>query len=306
MQVHGALEICSSLLQRTIRAFRQETRPRVFDCFMFNDELDILEVRLSELFNVVDVFVLIEATFSHRGNSKPLHYHENARRFARYSKKVKNITVRSMPAEPERPFAIGKVPLEEEEHWLREGYQRNVLRDGIAAASPNDLIIVSDVDEIPSVNAIRQALTCGRFVFLDLMLNYYYLNLCGGRWMKAYAAPKAVIDQMGDLSRPRWREAKYLDDIRGSLDSDVIRNAGWHFTWQGGAEKIIGKIDSACHLEFEAFKDRALLERAMAERRFFIGDVPLREVPVRNLPETVQARLSRFEGYLAPASKRTV
>lgn len=282
-----AMQALEKLGRLIATPFERSHRRRVFDCFMLNQELDILEVRLSELFNVVDVFVVIEASATHQGQRKPLHYHENVKRFAKFAKKVRCIAVSDLP--------MG------DDHWARERYQRQVLRQGISDADLDDIIIVSDVDEIPSADAVRQAVQKNKFVFLELMLNYYYFNLTGGHWLKAYAAPKAVIDRMPDLSLPRWQEAEYLAEIGGSFD-DVIRNAGWHLTWQGGVQKIMDKLDAFAHAEFQIYRNRALLERAIAERRFFIGDVLLKEVPTKDLPATVRADLPRFNNYLAPAS----
>ena len=86
---------------------------------MLNQELDILEVRLSELFDTVDVFVVIEASVTHQGKPKPLYYRDNAQRFARFAKKIRAIAVNDLPTG--------------DDNWAREQYQRQVLRqDGRA------------------------------------------------------------------------------------------------------------------------------------------------------------------------------
>lgn len=275
--------------RQIVGSLKKGGQRKVFDCFMLNQELDILEVRLAELFDIVDVFVIIEASVTHQGKQKPLYYRDNAQRFARFAKKIRSVAVDDLPTG--------------DDHWARERYQRQVLRQAITDAGPDDTIIVSDVDEIPNIEAVRQAVAMNRFVFLELMLNYYYFNLTGGPWLKAYAAPKAVIDGMSDLSLPRWLERKYLVEIGGSDEQNIIRNAGWHLTWQGGALKIIDKLDAFAHAEFQIYRDRALLERAIAEKRFFIGDALLTEVSTSDLPRSVQADPSRFKNYLAPASE---
>jgi hypothetical protein len=262
---------------------------RVFDCFMFSTELDVLDVRLAELAPVVDFFVLLEAPITHQGKPKPLHFAENARRFESFRHKIRHVVVNDMP--------IG------DDHWRRERHQRDALRGAIADAGPDDLVVVSDVDEIPRASTIALAQQKQGFVFLELALNYYYLNLTAGPWLKAYAAPKQVIDRMEDLALPRWQELAYLDQIGRSSDDGVIRDAGWHFTWQGGVTAIMSKLDAFAHAEFQPLRNAALIERAMQDRRFFIGNEALSEMPTDRLPATVRENLAHYrqKGCLAPA-----
>lgn len=262
---------------------------RVFDCFMFANELDVLGVRLAELERAVDFFVLLEAPITHQGKPKPLHFAENAGRFERYRHKIRHVVVNDMP--------VG------EDHWRRERHQRDALRGAIPDAGPDDLVVVSDVDEIPRAGTIPLAREKQGFVFLELALNYYYFNLTAGPWLKAYAAPKRVIDQMEDLALPRWQELAYLEAIGRSADEAVIRDAGWHFTWQGGVTAIMSKLDAFAHAEFQPLRDAALIERAMRDRRFFIGNEQLSEIPTDRLPATVRENLAHYreKGCLAPA-----
>lgn len=261
----------------------------VLDCFMFSNELDVLDVRLAELAPVVDLFVLVESPITHQGKPKPLHFAENAGRFERYRHKIRHVVVNDMP--------LG------EDHWRRERHQRDALRAAIADAGPHDLVVVSDVDEIPRASTVALARKKQGFVFLELALNYYYFNLTAGPWLKAYAAPKQVIDRMTDLALPRWRELAYLDEIGRTSDDAVIRDAGWHFTWQGGVSAIMSKLDAFAHAEFRRLRNAALIERAMRDRHFFIGNEALHEMPTDRLPATVRENLAHYrqKGCLAPA-----
>jgi hypothetical protein len=261
---------------------------KIFDCFLFFNELEILSIRLKELYDVVHRFVIIEAPVTHQGKPKPLYFQENSERFRTFSDKIHHVVVRDMP--------------EGEDNFQRENYQRHVLRGAITDALADDLIVVSDVDEIPNISALQEAAQRKSFLFLEMGLHYYFLNLTAGPWIKAYCAPKSTIDRMEDLSLPRRREINYLTEFNGSADTHLLRNAGWHLTWQLGVEAIMAKLDAFSHSEFRCFRQPDRIRRAMVNRRFFIGGEVLDEVPLRNLPNAVQKDVEyhRAQGHFAP------
>src|SRR5215831_14334612 len=105
-----------------------------YDCFPFFNELDILEIRLHELYRDVDTFVLVEAPWTHQGDPKPLFFEENKRRFKRFLPQIRHVVV------PDQPKT--------DDPWVRERYQRECIRLGLADVRSGDLVIVSDADEI--------------------------------------------------------------------------------------------------------------------------------------------------------------
>src|SRR5579884_2037055 len=108
----------------------------IFDAFLFFDELKILKLRLEELGDVVDRFVLVESTRTFSNRSKPLHFLDNQHLFRKYASKIRHVVVEDMPERYESA-------------WDVEAFQRNAILRGIEGAAPDDLIIISDVDEIP-------------------------------------------------------------------------------------------------------------------------------------------------------------
>ena len=94
--------------------------PKIFDCFPFCSELDLLELRLNELGDVVDFFVLAEATTTHRGAPKPLVFQQNKSQFAAFLPKIIHVVVDDMPG----------VGTTEPERWVREHFQRQALLRG--------------------------------------------------------------------------------------------------------------------------------------------------------------------------------
>ena len=107
----------------------------VWDCFTFFNELDILELRLAELDPVVDRFVVAEATRTFSNEPKPLHFADNRQRFSRWLPKITHVIIDDLPAEGDA--------------WDREAFQRNTVARGLGDARPDDVIMISDVDEIP-------------------------------------------------------------------------------------------------------------------------------------------------------------
>lgn len=223
-------------------------RPKVFDCFTFYNELDLLELRLEELDGVVDVFVLAEAAWTFQGVPKPLIFAENKARFARFADKIVHVVVDDPAAGPSP--------------WDRESAQRNAVMNGLAGrAAPDDVVFIGDVDEFPRrgiVAAMREnPAWAGRLNRLSA--DYYcgYLDFkCNYKWHKQISLPYKLLQAMGPDHARFMAIAKY---------GNLLYDAGWHFSWLGGIEKVVGKLKAYAHSEYTglAQMDRNALAAAV-------------------------------------------
>lgn len=240
------------------------SNPKVYDCFTFFNELDLLEIRLNELYEVVDFFVIVEANFTHQGKGKPYFFEENQNRFSQFLDKIIHIKVDDRPK---------KGLLNADENWNLEHFQRNAIERGLAAAQSNDLIIVSDVDEIPNKDKIiflknssyRKAILLMKiyYYFIDLeakekfSFKYYILGKILG--ISKYTR-KSInnIWWQGSvvLRKSEFISAQHCRDLLATYQKDVfyVENAGWHFSYLGGIEKIITKLESFAHAELNEKK----------------------------------------------------
>ncbi|MBS0655963.1 MAG: hypothetical protein JSR46_09315, partial [Verrucomicrobia bacterium] len=115
---------------------------KVYDCFPFFNEIELLKMRLEELDSAVDYFVLVESIETQRGDLKPLYFNDNKHLFEKYLPKIIHIIV------DERHPEMGL--------WEREGYQRECLKRGLTGCDPYDIIILSDLDELPRTSSIKK------------------------------------------------------------------------------------------------------------------------------------------------------
>ena len=256
---------------------------RVYDCFTFSNELDLLEIRLEAMDRAVDVFVIAEAPVTFQGNPKPLHFAANRDRFRRFLPRIRHLVIEDMPG--------GGSP------WAREFHQRNALRRGLLDAAPGDTVMVSDADEVLRPAAIAEAIRRATFCFFAMDLHLYFLDREAGPWMKSYAAPAATIAGMPDLNAPRLHEALYLRELGLPEAEHVIPGAGWHFTWTGGIDRMLEKLRAFSHDEPAVARwqeDPAALLAEVQAGRFFADGRPLRPVALRSLPHAIRRRLGHF------------
>ena len=228
----------------------------IYDCFSFFNELDLLEIRLNVLKDVVDRFVLVEATRTHTGSPKPLYYEENKARFAAFSDKIIHVVVDDFSA------ADGaRTP--REKAWSIENIQRNAIAKGLADARTDDTILISDLDEIPDPKSVRKAVGLPGVTRLGLMQCNYFLNFHN------YTSPEWTLSTQalsyGTFCDPKtYAGFKYNEfvvrAVNGVPSASAIRflrsdrtlhRAGWHFSYQGGVEMISRKIRSIAHTEFD-------------------------------------------------------
>jgi hypothetical protein len=229
---------------------------RIYDCFTFFNELELLEVRFKELYHTVDYFVLGESNLTFQGQPKELVFAKNKDRFSKYLDKIIHIVVDDMP---------------EGDAWARELHQRNALRRGFFAADPNDVIIISDADEIISENAIRKLkqFEDPSFFLLEMPMYQYFLNLRAAEiWDRPFAFSRSLLDRVGDLNRVRGNPKLVLREFEDC--GHVVQAAGWHFTFLGGVERIREKLNAYSHTGGTYAK---LLAPGGAERQVETGTV---------------------------------
>lgn len=215
-------------------------RPNVYDCFPFFNELDVLEIRLEELWDVVDRFIIVEAIKTHSNKPKPLYFNENLKRFEKYLNKITYYVVEDIPA------------YSPNDTWTIERHQRDCIMRCLNDCSDDDVVIISDVDEIPSKHAVEDYLSRysdGRKTGLkcfEQSLSYYYLN-CVSDIPWRYS----VILPFADLKKLTPCGARYFGDNTGGYKDDrIIKNGGWHFSYMGGPDKVKEKIGATAHQEF--------------------------------------------------------
>lgn len=200
----------------------------IYDAFIFFNELELLEIRLIELAPVVDYFVIVESAQTFAGFPKPLYFVDHRLRFSDFANKIIHVVVDDFPPTTDP--------------WVREAHQRNAITRGIAKAVPDDLIMISDADEIPRREVVLQTAALGEPTMLHQELYYYWLN-CRMR------------DQTCHLTRivpAKMLAASNAQAIRHARYDRVVSDAGWHFSYLGGVERIRQKVQSFSHQEYNS------------------------------------------------------
>lgn len=230
---------------------------RVFDAFTYNGERDALLIRLHELSEVVDRFVIVEATRTFAGEAKALRLDLADPALAPFIDRIRYMVVDDMPDDPPgaEAAAIERDWLNDPPKtgfWLREKFQRNQVVRGLDEAAPDDLVLVSDVDEIPRADVVRwmREQPADQVFGLQLRFYYFYANYRNTEGPEAatvwsVAAPRAWLNGAGTADRLR------LGVRAGAVPALIVRDAGWHFSYLGMDEAAVrDKIRGFAHQEY--------------------------------------------------------
>lgn len=213
---------------------------RIIDCFTFYNEMDLLKYRLKTLSNVVDFFVIVESTHTHTGNEKSLLFNENKHLFDDIKDKIIHIIVDDFQ------YKYPNMNVHNSDQWKNENFQRNSISRGLNTINLNndDLIIISDLDEIPDTRILSDIkngiYTVADINTLDMDLYYYNLN----------TKLPIIWDKCKILSYRKYKDLNVLcNDIR-FINAPSILNAGWHLSYFGDSKFIQNKINNFGHQEY--------------------------------------------------------
>jgi len=226
---------------------------KIYDCFNFFNELDILELRLNILNDSVDYFVIVESSVKHSGEIKPFYFEENKERYSKFLDKIIHFKVYDTPErfdnlesgsdetlnqiynfannQPHFRFCKHSQP-----DYGRDFFQKECVRRPLVNCKDEDVIIISDLDEIPNPDILTniKSLDFNNIYRFNQNMYCYYLNvLKEHNW---FGSRMLSYKRLKDLS---------INEIRGDNNLSVeINNGGWHFSFVGGEEMVKNKIKS--------------------------------------------------------------
>ena len=228
----------------------------VYDCFQFFNELDMLKIRLNVMSPIVDKFVISEATETFSGLKKPLYYEENKEMFAEFQDKIIHVVVDDTP----EGFTHD-----------RDTFQKNAVTRGLKDCTDEDIVIFSDLDEIPNPEKIKEILKDfqqDKIYHFAQRLFYCYLNMeeVSGNLL-SYAG------EFEGVERKKWIGSKMcsykllreqnllLGELRFPERKEIgirVEDGGWHFGYMGGhgekdvQKRVKEKVVSAAHQEYNS------------------------------------------------------
>ena len=281
----------------------------LYDCFTFFNELEILDIRLHEMAPSVDRFVLVEARKTFQGAEKPLYFEENKALFTPFLDKIEHIIV-DFPSDIDH-YRNAKSPA-----WAREYFQRDQIAQGLKTARSDDLVLISDVDEIVKSQILQQARTTLRKGQLGVFTGFSYAHYLGQIWQlgprlchftdfrSAQTIRNIKLHASRSLQNTRlgaWhtRLKNWIDcDFSGPLNE--YENAIWHFTSIGGWDRFRAKIDAFAHEEERnnlTYQSEAAFLDHISTSSHRVG--------FEDLPQVITANRSRFAKHLdLPVSER--
>ena len=165
---------------------------KIFDCFMYFDEEIVLDLRLNSLNHYVDYFVIVESTFTHKGEERDLKF--NHKKFEKFKDKIIYLVNDKQPKEVEQIDSINDDGTYITNAVLRENGQRNFISSGLTMAQQDDLILISDVDEIPNLENIKLSDLKKKIILFRQNMFYYKFNLIspGISWIGTKACKKKI------------------------------------------------------------------------------------------------------------------
>ena len=293
----------------------------IYDCFMYFDEDMVLDLRLNVLNKYVKKFVISEATYTHNGNKKKLNFDIN--RFKKFKDKIEYIVV------DKEPLNIRRINENDPEHirgqklilngYARDNYQRESLNLGLKNLLDNDLIIVSDLDEIPNLEKIELENIQNKIIIFKQKMFYYKLNLLYDEfnWFGSKACKKKNflspqwLRNIKSKKYPRWRLDLWFSK-RKYINNFYVEDGGWHFTCIRTAQDLEKKLlNFAHHYEFEeSGLKKNDLEKLINEKRVMYdhnvdqkgykwsGKSKLKKINKDLLPSYVAKNVEKYKNWL--------
>ena len=211
---------------------------KLIDCFTFYNEIDLLNYRLNVLDEVVDYFIIVESKHTFVGKEKEMYFEKNKENlFGKFINKIIHIIVDDFP------YKYPNINTSKGQQWENEVYQRNKINDGIQQLNldDNDIIIITDVDEIPNIDILHKIKNNEIMVNINtLEMDLYYCNL--NRKQKSWPSARILKHKEYKLSNLQ------CNNIRMN-NYPVIKNGGWHLSYFGDGEFIKNKIENFAHQE---------------------------------------------------------
>ena len=294
---------------------------KIFDCFMYFDEELILDLRLNILNNFVDYFVIVESKYNHKGEKRKLKF--NINKFLKFQKKIIYII------HDEIPRQIKSIKKSDNENVIntkyifnavfRENSQRNFILKGLSKANKEDMILISDVDEIPNLEKVNFKAEKNKLIFFSQDMFYYKFNLKLPEtiWVGTKACKKKYFKS------PQWlrniKDRKYAPYRIDAFFSDykyinvkLINNGGWHFTNIKSPEELEYKMKSYLHhrefdlnpLKLDDIKKimenkKAIYDLSADKRVKKIGsENKLEKCNLEILPEVIKLNLDKYRKWL--------
>jgi beta-1,4-mannosyl-glycoprotein beta-1,4-N-acetylglucosaminyltransferase len=261
----------------------------IYDCFTFFNEFDTLEIRLEELYPVVDKFVICESTKTHSGKDKSLRYLENINRYKKYADKIKYVVYNTFP--------------KQYDSWVLEANQRRHLITGIDLTSlkDSDIIMVSDLDEIPRRSFVQnlkvdylknpekynQPITLGSQLYYNKLTYKVVEPEEFNNWRGTSIITGNILKNNKDLHWYRHFKDSFTN----------MKNTGWHFSYLGDETQIIEKIESFAHVEGDTPERKATVRKNIGKcvDLFERPEFKMQKVDIdESYPELVKSNPERF------------
>ncbi len=290
----------------------------IYDCFMYFDEDLLLDLRLNILDKYVKKFIIAESTYLHSGKKKKLNF--DYKNFKKFKDKIVYLKIDLPPSGIESLNSNDSIEIKNKKildnSLKRENHQRNNLIDGLKVANDNDLILSSDLDEIPNLTNFKYK---NKITLFEQDVFYYKFNLLqpNFKWIGTRACKKKQLKEFQWLrnikgkSYPYWRLDTLLSKKK-YMNLDIVRNGGWHFTSIKKPKDIYYKLSNFMHhLEFE-YSGLSLndMEKMVADRKIlydhgakqeedkYTGSQSLKKINNSILPEYILKNLEKYKDWL--------
>lgn len=290
----------------------------IYDCFMYFDEDLLLDLRLNILQKYVKKFIITESTFLHSGKTKKLNF--DIKKFTKFKDKIEYIVVDELPDGIEKINPDDGIELRNKKildnSLKRENNQRNQLLQGLKNVGDEDLVLSSDLDEIPNFQNFKLN---NKIVLFEQNVFYYKFNLMqpNFKWIGTRACRKKDLygfqwlRNIKNKSYPFWRIDTFFSKKR-YMNVGIIKNGGWHFTSIKKPKDIFYKLSNFMHhLEFEESgltlkdmedmvnKKKILYDHTVAqEENKYTGNLSLEKVSNKMLPEYIQENLIKYGDWI--------
>jgi beta-1,4-mannosyl-glycoprotein beta-1,4-N-acetylglucosaminyltransferase len=294
---------------------------KIFDCFMYFDEEQVLDLRLNVLNHNVDYFVIVESVFNHKGEKRNLLF--NIQKFKKFENKIIYLVYDKVPDLVEH-ICDGDDENEKGRKYImnalyRENEQRNFINEGLKDANNDDLILISDVDEIPKLSSLSLNHIRDEIILFKQDMFYYKFNLVlpNFKWTGTKAIKKRKLKSpqwlrnVKDKKYPFYRVDTILSDKKYN-NIKIINDGGWHFTNIKKPEMIHHKLKSYLHhrefdeaslsvLEINKLikKKQALYDlRADKRNNKFGNGLFLENFEIKNLPSHINKNINKYRNWL--------